>query len=358
MIYAHHTAHKVGAMVCVPDFSSLKDTENNATDFNDLHQLSGLQAIRDTIPQKPDLNIALLHALIKHNDYALGVLSTKNFRYATRINYNNKYLPEIDFSEGVHLVRSPIGSGKTDNIKSFLGKNPQHKALYITHLVALIEDAVARLNLINYNDCDIHDLHIEDMLAICLNSLHKFSALNNIPLFDVVIVDEVEQVLARLTTNMANKVLVFKVLQHIMNSAKILICLDAHLSKTTVDFIKTLSSDKKINIHINHYTDPKKSKYVSYQNAESLQFAGMQAIEDDKKAYISFNSKAEAFKTYSAFKAAFPEKRGLYISSDNAGDLQVKAFLKDVNVEVLNYDSISTHNKTPFWLNNKLIVNV
>ena len=66
----------------------------------------------------------------------------------------------------------------------------------------------------------------------------------------------------------------------------------------------------------------------------------MQAIEDDKKAYISFNSKAEAFKTYSAFKAAFPEKRGLYISSDNAGDLQVKAFLKNVNLEVLNYDYV------------------
>ena len=341
LIQANRTAFKLrGTLVCTPDFSSF-DSERikKATDFNDLHQLGGLHCIRSTIPQKPNLHLALWHDLRQFNQRAHGAVSPCQFRDGIKLSYNSRYLPNDVFKrEGVHLVRSAIGTGKTAIVEHLVKKNPKQSILFTTHLISLVESAASRLELTSYNECDNFDLQIEHRLAICLNSLGKLTAEGSLRHYDVVIIDEIEQVLARLTSHIEQKPLIFSVLKHVMANAKTLICLDAHLSQATVQMVQRFCPNHPVTIHFNRFEPGCERKIAFHDSPESVQMAAMQALEKEQNVYLAFNSKKEAFKTYSALNMAFPEKKGLYISSDNAGDADNQAFFNNVNVVSKRYD--------------------
>ncbi len=329
---------------CLLLASNAFDTNSQAalnalvTDFNDMHHTLGISCITNALPQKPDMALALTHALYKFQQQIFGALSIKQFDQASRTTYDSRYLPELLLNEGVHLIKSPIGTGKTAVVEALVKANPAKSVLFTTHLISLVESAAARLDLCSYNDCDTYDLHIESRLAICLNSLGKLTAITALRNYDIVIIDEIEQVLARLTTHIDQKPLVFSVLMHIMTHAKTLICLDAHLSKATVQMIQATCWDKPITVHINHYENDISREIIFHDNAESVQLEAMRTLAADKTVFLTFNSKADAFKTFSAINALFPEKKGLYIASDNAGDAANQAFFKDVNGVSKLYD--------------------
>ena len=66
--------------------------------------------------------------------------------------------------------------------------------------------------------------------------------------------------------------------------------------------------------------------------------AALNALNLNQNVYLAFNSKKEARKTFAAFNLAFPEKKGLYISSDNNGDAENQAFFNNVNQVSQRYD--------------------
>lgn len=343
LIHANRTAFKLrNARVCTPDFNHLDEsTKSNATDFNDLHVLCGLQAIIDTPACMPDIPLALWHESYKYNRRAHGIVTPSQFAQGKKITYNNRYLPQIlfdDAKKGVHLVRSAIGTGKTEVVERLIKKNPDKSVLFTTHLISLVESAASRLNLVSYNECDNFDLQIESRIAICLNSLGKLTAEGRLRDYDIVVIDEIEQVLARLTTKIEQKPLIFSVLRHVMQNAKTLICLDAHLSNTTVDLVNRFCPEKPVTIHFNTYEQGVNKNILLHENAESLQMDAMKALSNDKTVYLAFNAKREAYKTYSAIKTAFPDKKGLYISSDSTGEKESKAFFNNVNRVSAQYD--------------------
>lgn len=341
LIHANRTAFKLrNVLVCTPDFSTFSEEQiSEATDFNDLHQVGGLDSLRKVTPQKPDIHLALWHELRRYTKHAHGAISPGQFTDGVKQTYNNRYLPKDVFKrEGIHLVRSAIGTGKTAIVEHLVKQKPEQSVLFTTHLISLVESAAQRLGLVSYNECDNFDLQIEHRLAICLNSLGKLTAEGALRIYDVVIIDEIEQVLARLTSHIEQKPLVFSVLQHVMTNAKTLICLDAHLSKTTVELIQRFCPDKPVTVHFNNYEPGHGRKIAFHEHPESLQMTAMQALEQEQKVYLAFNSKKEAYKTFSAFSTAFPEKRGLYISSDNAGDTDNQAFFNNVNEVSKRYD--------------------
>lgn len=267
------------------------------------------------------------------------MLSPQQFQDGVKLTYNRRYLPKNLFQrEGVHLVRSAIGTGKTEVVEQLLKKNPKQSVLFTTHLISLVESAAQRLGLVSYNDCDTIDLQIEQRLAICLNSLGKLTAEGALKHYDIVVIDEIEQVLARLTTPIDQKPLVFAVLQSLMSHAKTLICLDAHLSRATAELISRFCPDKPVTIHFNHYEPGSARQLYFHDNPESLQMAAMQELEQGRAVYLAFNAKKEAYKTYTALSLAFPEKKGLYISSDNSGDKDNQAFFNNVNDVSKRYD--------------------
>lgn len=341
LIHANRTAFKLrNALVCTPDFSSLPPEQiKEATDFNDLHQLLGIEAITQTIAQKPNISLALWHESSRYTRYAHGVLAPQKFAKGIKRTYKKRYLPKDVFQhEGVHLVRSAIGTGKTAIVEHLVKNNPHHSILFTTHLISLVESAAQRLGLVSYNECDAFDLQIENRVAICLNSLGKLTAEGALKTYDVVIIDEIEQVLARLTTHIEQKPLVFSVLKHLMMHTKTLICLDAHLSQTTVQIIQRFCPNHPVTVHFNEYTPGHGRKILFHDNPESVQMNALHALEQNQKVYLAFNSKKEAYKTFSACSIAFPEKKGLYISSDNAGDAENQAFFNNVNQISQRYD--------------------
>ena len=341
LIQANRTAFKLrGTLVCTPDFSTLDaEVQKSATDFNDLHHLGDLNLLSKTLPQKPDIHLGLWHEIRKFNQYAHGAVSPGQFTDGVKLSYNSRYLPNDVFKrEGVHLVRSAIGTGKTAIVEHLVKQNPKQSVLFTTHLISLVESAAQRLGLTSYNECDNFDLQIENRLAICLNSLGKLTAEGSLRHYDVVIIDEIEQVLARLTSHIEQKPLVFSVLQHVMTNAKSLICLDAHLSKASIQVVQRFCPNKPVTIHFNEF-EPGSARQIAFHDSpESVQMSALQALDQNKNVYLAFNSKKEAFKTYSALSTAFPEKQGLYISSDNAGDAENQAFFNNVNDVSKRYD--------------------
>ena len=310
----------------------------SATDFNDLMQLGGLNKIEATEPQRPDIALALTHELRKYQKYNFGVISHNQFEQGARSTYNSRYLPTMDLTPGVHLIKSPIGTGKTAVVEALVKANPEQTVLFTTHLISLVESAATRLDLCSYNECDNYDLQIETRLAICLNSLGKLTANASLRDYDIVIIDEIEQVLARLTTHIEQKPLVFSVLMHVMAHAKTLICLDAHLSRSTVQLIQATCWDKPVTVHINTHANEEKREIILHDSTESVQLEAMRVLNNDQTVFLTFNSKADAHKTFSTIKATLPDKKGLYIASDNAGDQANQAFFKNVNKVSKEYD--------------------
>lgn len=343
LIHANRTAFKLrNALVCTPDFNHLDESAKvSATDFNDLHLLCGLQALVDIPACKPDIPLALWHESFKYNRCAHGVVTPSQFAQGKKITYNNRYLPQSLFDDagnGIHLVRSAIGTGKTEVVEKLIKKNPDKSVLFTTHLISLVESAASRLTLVSYNECDNFDLQIESRIAICLNSLGKLTAEGRLRDYDIVVIDEIEQVLARLTTKIEQKPLIFAVLKYVMQNAKMLICLDAHLSNTTAELISRFCPGKSVTIHFNTYEQGVNKEILFYDSVESLQLDALNALSNDKTVYLAFNAKREAYKTYSAINTAFPDKKGLYISSDSTGEKDSKAFFNNVNNVSKQYD--------------------
>ena len=339
-IQANRTAFKLrGSLVCTPDFTTFDSAlAQEATDFNDLHRLGGLSCLQAVVAHKPDIHLGLWHEQQRLQQHAHGVLTPTQFKEGVKQGYNQRYLPHSIFDrEGVHLVRSAIGTGKTAIVEHWVKSHPSQSILFTTHLISLVESAAERLGLTSYNACDNFDLQIERRLAVCLNSLGKLTAEGALRDYDVVVIDEIEQVLARLTSSIEQKPLVFSVLNHVMARAKTLICLDAHLSEATVQMVQRFCPSKPVTVHYNSF-EPGQGRAIAFHDSpESVQMAALKALEQQKNVYLAFNSKKEAYKTFSIFSTAFPEKKGLYISSDNAGDAENKAFFNDVNAVSKRY---------------------
>ena len=134
-----------------------------------------------------------------------------------------QFLSTLDYRSGMTMVKSPKGSGKTEALKSlisqiksgeFRGNLPRAKRpksiLLVGHRQSLIKEAANKLGLACYLDQpDYEDMR--DGFATCLDSLYRVTELSSpmnldgtkfpaSPLnYDVLILDESEQVFSHLT---------------------------------------------------------------------------------------------------------------------------------------------------------------
>lgn len=344
LIHANHAALKMRkAKVMVPEFKedTITQSLSKPTDFNDLHVLEGLDAITLTKAKKPDVRFALHHELKKSKKNVLELFNPAQFKKAEFKTYNHRYLPDdLTIKEGINLIRSPIGTGKTQAVEKILKENDNLSAIFTTHLISLVESGASRLGLSSYNKCDAFDLQMEKRLAICLNSLAKLIYEGPVPYYDVLVIDEIEQVLTRLNNPLEHKTFIFEVLKELVQSAKYVVCLDAHLSTATIELIKSWANDKPIHLHLNDYEIGHDKTIEIYDNKESLQMSALFALNNKENAYLTFNSKTEALKTFEFFKKTLPNKKGLFISGDNTGDKESLAFFNNVNETSKQYDYI------------------
>lgn len=342
---AHRTALKYRCLVASPGFNP----EDAGTDFNDLQQAYGLDAVRDDLGMAGRPNPALAYQGEREKQIARKAKAFSRFELCRM---ESKYLPAENLRVAFEnpdvktiVAASPIGSGKTEAVAQLIKRMGSNKrVLYISHLVSLNVDASARLGLEMYSDYKGHRAEGECKLtelprvAVCLNSLPMLADERGIQAFEVVVIDEIEQLIRRLTTKIEYKRLVIGTLKYLIRHAKKLILLDAHVGIATLELLNMWRPDGGVILWNTHQPATNRTARL-YPDKESLISTAVKAVATGEKVFFAANSKREARRIFDLIQAR-TDGTGLYISGDNRGDAEVQAFFADVNGQSQTYDFI------------------
>src|SRR5262249_40920686 len=155
----------------------------------------------------------------------------------------DEYLRIDRIEDGLTLIKSPKGTGKTERLRSLL--RGDDSTLLIGHRVALIRQSCERLGLKCYLDFD-GPLDGQRRLGVCLDSLQTLQSGGILQQFDTIIIDESEQVLSHfLSDTMAreNRHAIFVIFRTLLHRAKRVIALDADLGWLTFETLTKLVND-------------------------------------------------------------------------------------------------------------------
>lgn len=279
--------------------------------------------------------------------------------------HQREHLPAIGYSPGITLVKSPKGTGKTKALEKLVSdvlgdKYPAdtRKAekicsiLLVGHRQSLIREAAKRLGLKCYLDDEPSSGKIET-LAVCLDSLDRLtrkranSRGGEKKGFDLVIIDESEQVLAHLvgeTISKGNRLQpAYHALEFQIKNAKAVIALDADLSLVTTHALQAMRSDDwrhRCKVIYNKPVPPHLDRTVEiFKHREPLERDLLDAIRRGEKCFVASNSKKDCEVIAEMLRREFgAELRIFSITSDNSRDARSIHFLKNIKEEILRYD--------------------
>lgn len=277
---------------------------------------------------------------------------------------------------GVHLIKSPKGTGKTHALSELVSsiKHPKirkthgledHRTILIGHRQTLIRESAQKLGLECYLDTGDFDTKVirtgtgpsvtakPQHYAICLDSL---SGRVRLPYerYGVVIIDESEQVFSHfLSEHMKNPTSNFEVLSRLLKQATFIYCLDADLDQITLTgVISCLSYDmdhgrkgekpdhlQSLYFHLNEYKPPQRTVEI-YTSKNQLENDLRLSIQEGKRCFVTSNSKKFVTGLYASFSQAFPDKKFQLVVSDSGDDHQIQEFLKNIQTEILTVDAL------------------
>ncbi len=289
-----------------------------------------------------------------------------------QINFSNdRFLALNQIESGLTFVKSPKGTGKTSFLKKALEKilytfqsasleiyeennDPQSespfysnkKVLLIGHRQALIREMCQNLGLNCY--LDTTESHSLRRYGVCLDSMGLVFNKGKAPQYDVVIIDESEQVLSHfLSETIGNKRLeIFTQFEAILKQAKSVVALDADLDWITFNTITKLANPdhlKPSRIYFNTVQLSKDSIYV-YKAASQLIDHIRESIVAGKKIFISSNSKSKV-KALEKSVEELEKLTGLSIpmiaiTSENSKSNEVQKFIGNIKEEIKNYQVV------------------
>lgn len=174
------------------------------------------------------------------------------------------------------LIKSPTGSGKTEGLTAIITSRAYDRILVITHRKSLATNLTKRLNqglkrnrverhFENYEGLRAPQLRQISHLVICLNSLTKLVALGQqLPPFDLVIMDEIEQQLAHLiggTFDGEEAVNTYEILCHIVRTADQVVAMDAYAGNDSWEWLASVREKKRLQVWSTP-TDSTKADYM------------------------------------------------------------------------------------------------
>lgn len=292
---------------------------------------------------------------------------------------NTKHLELSEIKPGLTLIRSPKGSGKTESMVEIVRKAiyekrqltledfeqlepdddspPQRifvrtkfRVLLIGHRRALIRNLCERLDLYCYlDDLDKHKFLIPEKrinhYGVCFDSIEMVSFTSQ-P-YDLVIVDEVEQVLSHLLSSTVRDPLgFFRAFKQLISNAKSVVALDADLGWTSYLTLSSMRASKRMNIQSNSLTvyinefKPEGKEIAIYKNNRQLIGSLLQDIEQGRKIYFSSNSKKRIDSTYDAIKKEYPDVTAIKVTSENSNDENTQTFITNAAQESLKYQVV------------------
>lgn len=211
------------------------------------------------------------------------------------LEYNDKYCKPIPYRKGCFFGKSPKGTGKTYQLVEYVKtcKGMDKSILLIGHRVLLLKEMADRLGLAFYKDVNFSEK--QKHLAICINSLSKITMQSMMRKYDIILIDESEQVFQNLTcvggTIQPNeRQAIMQTFYNLMTKAESIVAMDADLSDLTIDAISYfIKKDTKLLGHVNTFKVANKHMTM-YENKMNLIEKMKNDIEEGKSVYLATDS--------------------------------------------------------------------
>lgn len=267
--------------------------------------------------------------------------------------FSDQYLrvETIGIMNGITLIKSPKGSGKTRYLEKVVThfKKKKQKVLLVGHRQSLLRTLSSSLGLTCYLDdkgpniSGVYD--IDKYYAVSIDSLST----RLVPArhsFDVVLVDESEQVFSHLIANTLEaekQRKSFLIFQHYIRAAKTVIALDADMNAVSLYAIKRFGSKNPLidrRYVLNEYKPPS-SQIEIYASENHLVGDMIDSLKKGHRLFIACNSKKRveelAATITTEFGDAFPIQ---CITSENSGSKETAAFIENITTDILNYRAL------------------
>lgn len=273
--------------------------------------------------------IALSHFKLELWDNAVPDLT-----YKPAIALKQRYLDAELPSKGLVIVRSPMGTGKTELLKRVLQEVPS--CLSLTHRVTLGRQAAERLDLLLYSDVDVRAQYARK-IEITADSLYKVPTEHN--RFHTVVIDEVEQVLSHVlysSTCREERVTILQKLAYFIKSADRVIALQAEISDAAVDYLSSIRGSDSPYILTNEYEiEPRLVGWYTQTTPEALKEEMLRNLEAGQRVIVPCYSKEEAKKVEEEILTRCPDLKIQLVHGDNSGDEETIDFVNRIN-ELVN----------------------
>jgi hypothetical protein len=285
-----------------------------------------------------------------------------------------RFLPGLIYRPGITLVKSPKGTGKTEALKTLIGdiaagryKQGTARAdkvksiLLVGHRIALLREAAAKLGLRFYKDRDSLESPEPHKgiktLAVCLDSLPQWNEpyvtgvqfgkpiFKQDPSFDLVLMDESEQLLSHLIGGTIAKrsdgiARCFDALKYEVSRAKAVIALDADLGMLTahaLSALRPLDWSERTHIILNRSVKPEQERTLFlYDSETTLRDELIMAIRNKKRCFVATNSKKAVQILEKIIRAKFGKSVACrVITSDNSRNPAEIEFVQNIKSEFL-----------------------
>ncbi len=258
-----------------------------------------------------------------------------------RVNY--RYISELPTAT-LHqcratILRSPIGTGKTELAKRLAtGKK---RVLVISHRIALSKSLSNRLDFHNYleapQDDDLLRMH---HLVIVANSLHKLiprRAGVPLPQYDMVIIDECEQVLGHLTGNTFERdeaITAHNVLRALVRNAGQVLALDAHAGRLTWDFLTEVLGEANVQFIDNQHKLERGTLKLWQHPNNMIAHADALIAQDAGAVVFAISGRKHARTLARRYQERLGEDAVMFICGDNSKSYEVQRFINNINQQL------------------------
>jgi hypothetical protein len=347
---AKEAARTTGAARAIPSFTPEQieafphQHGKPPTDFNDLHQIAGPEAVRaqieaakpcETAPEVTSTSTTPVNKWGVRYDYGL---KTQGHDY-TQIDAPR--LPALNPNAPVLLVKSGMGTGKTHQLETLVQSYLEAglSVLAITHLTSLAGALVRRLHMDDYRT-DGLNVRESRGLVICVNSLWRIAGVH----FDVVILDESEQFIrAMASPELKYPAACFAEFERLIRGASNAIALDGQMSALTVSTLEKIRPGERFQIIENVYKTPKTVRMMASRRelwAAADEALRRRATGDGKRVAFCCASKKEARAFFLQAQKNHPDLRGQLICSETSGNPMVRETLTNFDENAVGLDYV------------------
>jgi hypothetical protein len=234
------------------------------------------------------------------------------------------------FNYEVVFIKSSMGGGKSfsvrELIKQIIQTNPNARILYITCRVSQAEDFLkaakeSNLDFVSYLDRSSTKLENVNRLVIQLDSLHRLQPDSEVPVapYDLVVLDESESLLKHFssTTLKGKRTDIWQLFHTIVQQAKKVIVMDAHLGLRTHRIISLFRPNTNVHSIVNTHRTDQKSYFMTSIDVVWKEVL-CHLLEEGKRIAIPCNHKEEAKRIAHWLKEKYPHLKIKTLTSESS----------------------------------------